>query len=78
MSLWGRRRRRPYTTDGIQRVPCIRCGQPSYHQWQICSDGNVFRPVCRECDVALNRVVLEFMGHPDVEGAIEAYRRRMW
>ena len=32
------------------------------HQWQICADGNIYRPICKECDIALNALVLEFMG----------------
>jgi 5-methylcytosine-specific restriction endonuclease McrA len=43
---------------------CIRCGQKAGFQWQICSDGNNYRPLCIDCDIELNETVLLFMGHP--------------
>lgn len=55
-------RRKPYTEIGIRRVPCMRCGSPSSRQWQICSLGNQWVGVCSKCDIALNRMVLRFMG----------------
>lgn len=71
---WHRRpRREPYTAEGIKRVPCVRCGMPSAFQWQVCADGRAFRAVCAQCDVALNKVVLAFMLHPDVPGVIRRY-----
>lgn len=54
-------RRIPYTEKGISRVPCLRCGQPSSQQWQICSLGNKWVGVCSKCDIELNRLVLIFM-----------------
>lgn len=27
-------RHRPYSAIGIRRVPCLRCGRPSAHQWK--------------------------------------------
>ena len=55
-------RREPYTEAGIKRVPCERCGEPSAYQWQICATGNKWSGVCVECDIALNELVVEFMG----------------
>lgn len=55
-------RTKPYTERGIRRLQCFRCGSPAVHQWQICADGNIYRPICKECDIALNALVLEFMG----------------
>ena len=67
-------RRKPYTELGIKRVPCFRCGaKPSLHQWQICADGNIWRAICKSCDVALNRIVLEFVGDVDVDAKITRY-----
>ncbi len=68
-------RRKPYTVIGIRRLPCARCGQPARHQWQICADGNLYRPICNPCDVALNRAVLEFMGDPEAAEKIATYER---
>jgi hypothetical protein len=66
-------RRKPYTAIGIGRVPCFRCGEPSAYQWQVCADGNVYRGLCRECDVALNRLVLWWMKDPDIDTKMLRY-----
>lgn len=70
-------RRRPYTDAGIKRVPCARCGSPARYQWNICSDGNLFRPICEACDVALNRLVLRWMGFKDWRNKIRRYIENM-
>jgi hypothetical protein len=67
-------RRKPYTEAGIRRLPCFRCGAPAEHQWQICSDDSLYRPICVACDVALNELVLRWMGFPDWEAKIERYK----
>lgn len=67
-------RKEPYTEIGIRRLKCYRCGKCARYQWQICADGNVYRPICVECDLELNRTVLEFMGIKDVEEKMERYR----
>lgn len=54
-------RKKPYTAIGIKRLNCIRCGGKASAQWQICSDNNIYRPVCTDCDAALNRLVLAFL-----------------
>jgi len=69
-------RNKPYTEAGIPRVPCQRCGKPSKHQWQICATGNQWSGVCVECDIALNKLVLEFMGLPKYLGSIYAATQR--
>lgn len=70
-------RKQPYTSAGIARVPCTRCGAPSEQQWQICADGNVYRGACNACDVELNELVLAFMRVPGRRAKLRAYRRRM-
>lgn len=77
MTSWDTKRTKPYTEIGIKRMSCIRCGGPAKFQWQICSDGNVFRPLCVKCDIALNNLVLNFMGHPDVDGLMKKYIEEM-
>ena len=57
-------RKKPYTETGIKRCKCARCGKPAIHQWNICAD-KCYRPICGDCDVALNRLVLRFMNDPD-------------
>ncbi len=70
------RRTRPYTENGIKRVFCFRCRkQEARHQWQICSDGHAYRPICRQCDIQLNRVVLKFMGFSNVDSLVQKYSK---
>lgn len=66
-------RRKPYTQIGISRVPCSRCGKPSYHQWQICANGNRNVGICLDCDVLLNKRVLKFMRIPNAEQLMLEY-----
>jgi len=70
-------RRDPYTEMGIRRVPCFRCGEPAGQQWMICANGNRWVPLCNACDVKLNRLVLKFMGFPDVRERMAAYRNKL-
>jgi transcription elongation factor Elf1 len=67
-------RRKPYTTSGIKRAKCFRCGEPASQQWQVCADGNIFRAVCDACDIKLNEVVLKFMRDPDWKQKIGKYK----
>jgi hypothetical protein len=67
-------RKQPYTEAGIKRVKCFRCGSKAHFQWNICSDGNVFRPICIKCDVELNRLVLRFMRFPDWKQKADDYK----
>ena len=68
-------RRKPYTVIGIRRLRCARCGEKAEHQWQVCADGNRYRPLCLRCDVLLNALVLRWMRDPDARRKIAAYRR---
>jgi hypothetical protein len=73
LGAWSITRRAPYTESGIKRLKCIRCGGRAQFQWQICSDGNNHRPLCGQCDVLLNRLVLQWMGHPAADELVERY-----
>lgn len=66
-------RTKPYTPRGIRRKPCYRCGNPARFQWEICADGNAYRPCCAECDAALNALVLRWANDPEAEAKIAAY-----
>lgn len=70
-------RRKPYTAIGIRRLPCFRCGEPARFQWNVCADGNLFRPLCAACDIALNELVLRWMDHPDLDRLLAAYEERV-
>lgn len=69
-------RRQPYTAAGIRRLPCFRCGNPARHQWQVCADGGLFRPICLQCDITLNEITLHWMGDPDAAAKVQAYREK--
>lgn len=58
-------------------MACARCGATPTQQWNICSDGNVYRPICVECDIEINRMVLEFIGDPEAKSKIERYAERL-
>lgn len=69
-------RRKPYTEIGIRRMKCFRCGSRASQQWNCCADGQ-YRPICTNCDVALNSLVLTFMRHPGRARLMERYKRKM-
>lgn len=71
-----RGRRKPYTVRGIARVPCARCGRPSVHQWQVCANDRLFQGVCRECDLELNRLVLDYFRVPGRQALMQRYERK--
>lgn len=73
---WDIERPEPYTAAGLRRKKCIRCGKPATTQWQICSDGNNYRPLCFRCDIKLNRLVLDFAMDPASEYKICKYMTR--
>lgn len=71
-------RTKPYTEIGIARMLCFRCKKRrAKYQWNICSDGNQFRPICEVCDIALNRVVLRFMRFKNVDAMMKRYITRV-
>jgi hypothetical protein len=74
-STWDTQRRKPYTAIGIGRVACIRCGHKATQQWQICADKSLFRAICDKCDIALNRLVLKFMRHPEHKKVGDEYAK---
>jgi hypothetical protein len=69
-------RKTPYTEKGIKRLKCFRCGAKAKYQWQICSDGNTYRPICEKCDIELNEMVLKWMGFSDWEHKINEYKAK--
>lgn len=70
-------RKKPYTEAGVRRLPCFRCGEPARFQWSICADGNLHRPICVRCDVALNTLVLVWANDPDAEAKALAYEQKV-
>lgn len=68
-------RTEPYTEAGIMRVKCVRCGQQALHQWNVCADKNHYRALCLDCDIDLNRLVLEWANDPNARQKIEEYEK---
>ena len=50
-----------------------RCGKPARFQWSACANGNRYVPVCTECDIGINRLVLDFMRLPNADALLAAY-----
>jgi hypothetical protein len=44
-------------------------------QWNACADGNLWRPLCGRCDVAVNRMVLRWMRDPLADKKADAYAK---
>lgn len=65
----------PYTSAGIGRLPCVRCGDKAVFQWNACSDGNLWRPLCGKCDVGINELVLKYMRDPEAVKKVAAYAK---
>ena len=70
-------RTKPYTEKGIRRLKCFRCGKQAHASWQICSDNRIYRPACKECDIEINKIILQFMGFPNWEEMLEKYKRKI-
>ncbi|KKL79733.1 hypothetical protein LCGC14_2011880 [marine sediment metagenome] len=67
----------PYTTRGISRVPCSRCGRKSHTTWQACANGHRHVGLCKECDILLNEMGLEFMRIKNRAELMALYRKSM-
>lgn len=70
-------RRKPYSSAAIHRVPCVRCGAPSAHQWQVCADGNTYRGTCIDCDIGMNTLVMRYVFGDAAEPKITAYAEKL-
>lgn len=75
----GGRRYPPYTQRGLARLLCSKagCGRRASAGWSGCADGNITRPLCPECDVDLNYLVLLWWGDPDADVKIVAYANKV-
>jgi transcription elongation factor Elf1 len=74
---WASTRKKPYTETGIKRLRCIGCGERAFSTWSVCADNNVQRPVCKQCDVKLNALALEFFEHPNRKQLMLDYIRKV-
>lgn len=72
-------RRELYSTEGIKRLQCFRCGGQAQTQWNCCANNNYWLPICASCDVEANEVFMHFMHFPPATAIrlIRAYRKKM-
>ena len=67
-----------YTKTQLKDMPCERCGtKPSTQQWSICADDNKWRPLCDECDVDLNALILLWFGFKNYAAKMRKYAKRL-
>lgn len=57
--------------------PCVRCDAPSQCQWMICANDRNFVPLCIDCDIELNFLVLSFLGFVNPQSYIDAYKAKL-
>jgi hypothetical protein len=70
-------RRRPYTKRGIRRVKCSRvgCSNKAVHTFNICAvDRGIYYPVCVECDIKINEIVVRLIFGDKREDELRRYR----
>lgn len=70
------RRTKPYTAAGLARMKCaaIGCNNRAIYQFEICADGNNWRPVCAEHDAKINEAVMRVIYGKTREAEIKRYR----
>ena len=64
---------RPIPLSKLYKSECYVCGDPARFQWNACADGNVWRPLCKACDVAINISVLQVLYPVEWLAKVKAY-----
>ena len=54
-------------------MKCYRCHKKANNAWNICSDGNRDRDICKKCDIELNELVLRFMKFRNWKSKMKRY-----
>ena len=70
-------RKAPIPYSALLRMKCVACGARAKFQWSACADGNVWRPLCPRCDVAVNIAVLKVVQPKNWRRKVRAYCRRI-
>lgn len=71
-------RREPYTAIGIRRLKCQRCKKrPAHASWNCCANDNRHVPLCVECDIALNRLAMDFFRIPGRRPLMRRYENHL-
>lgn len=60
-------------------MTCSKCKRRGrdFYTWDVCADGNRARALCPACDVALNRLVLRWVGDKRWKEKVTAYANRV-
>jgi NAD-dependent SIR2 family protein deacetylase len=66
----------PIAVEEIWETPCVRCGAHSQCQWAICANNGNHLPLCIDCDIALNRLILMFL-NVEPDDFIADYREKL-
>ncbi len=66
-------RKKPYTEIGIRRLKCRRCGKKCVAQWSACANNMQYIPMCLDCDIEINRMVLEYFNIPNRKLLMKEY-----
>lgn len=66
-------RTKSYSLRELYKQKCFCCGKPARFQWNACADGNIWRPLCPECDVRINISVLQVLYPRGWKGRVRAY-----
>lgn len=82
MSFYEQGREQMFSRGELSREPCARCRKfLAFEQWKtkICSLGkpDLWIPICLNCDVELNRVMLEYWAFDDWQERAAAYRAQL-
>ena len=72
---WGKKT--SYTNEELSRTKCIRCGELSSHVWGTCANGGYHIPLCENCDVSLNELILKWLVVSNWEELMEKYIRKV-
>lgn len=70
-------RTKAYTDAQLYKMKCVRCDKPAEFQWSSCADDNVWRPLCGQCDLELNSLVMRWYGFSDWRKKIVRYARKI-
>lgn len=67
----------PIPLKDLWDIPCVRCGQPSQCQWSVCANNGQYVPMCIDCDIALNHLVLTFLNFDDPDTLVNEYTAKL-
>lgn len=69
-------RKQKYTVEEIKQLKC-QCGKRCVYQWNCCANDNRWVGLCKDCDIALNEMVLAFFRVPGRDKLMIKYRRKL-